>query len=75
MIFMKKIGIILLSVIMVFSMATCNGGKGKTDNQTEKQTEGIKPTEVVKETTKAVTEAATEVVAEETERRSYRGTK
>lgn len=66
MIFMKKIGIILLSVILVFSMAACNGGKGKTDNQTEKQTEGIKPTEVVKETTEAVTEAITEVVAEET---------
>ena len=66
MIFMKKIGIILLSVIMVFSMAACNGGKGKTDNQTEKQAEGIKSTEVVKETTEAVTEATTEVVAEET---------
>ena len=66
MITMKKISIILLSVILVFSMAACNGGKGKTDNQTEKQTEGIKPTEVVKETTEAVTEATTEVVAEKT---------
>ena len=66
MIFMKKIGIIFLSVIMVFSMAACNGGKGKTDSKTEKQTEVLKPTEVVKETTEAVTEATTEVVAEET---------
>lgn len=62
---MKKIGIILLSVIMVISMAACNGGKGKTDNQTEKQTEGIKPTEVVKEATEAVTKAATEGTAKE----------
>jgi len=63
---MKKIGIILLSVILVFSMAACNGGNEKTDNKTEKQTEILKPTEVVKETTEVVTEATTEVVAEET---------
>lgn len=73
MIFMKKIGIILLSVILVFSMAACNGGKEKTDNQTEKQTESIKPTEVVKETTEAVTEATTEVVAEETSEEATEG--
>ena len=35
---MKKISIILLSAVLVFSMAACNGGKEKTDNQTEKQT-------------------------------------
>ena len=40
---MKKISIILLSVVLVFSMAACNGGKEKADNQTEKQTESIKP--------------------------------
>lgn len=42
---MKKISIILLSAVLVFSMAACNGGKEKADNQTEKQTESIKPTE------------------------------
>ena len=26
-------------------MAACNGGKEKADNQTEKQTESVKPTE------------------------------
>ena len=40
---MKKISIILLSAVLVFSMAACNGGKEKADNQTEKQTESIKP--------------------------------
>ena len=42
---MKKISIILLSAVLVFSMAACNGGKEKADNQTEKQTESVKPTE------------------------------
>ena len=41
---MKKISIILLSAVLVFSMAACNGGKEKADNQTEKQTESVKPT-------------------------------
>lgn len=36
---MKKISIILLSAVLVFSMAACNGGKEKADNQTEKQME------------------------------------
>ena len=40
---MKKISIILLSAVLVFSMAACNGGKEKADNQTEKQTESVKP--------------------------------
>ena len=44
---MKKISIILLSAVLVFSMAACNGGKEKADNQTEKQTESVKPTEEV----------------------------
>lgn len=42
---MKKISIILLSAVLVFSMAACNGDKEKADNQTEKQTESVKPTE------------------------------
>lgn len=42
---MKKIRIILLSAVLVFSMAACNGGKEKADNKTEKQTESVKPTE------------------------------
>ena len=42
---MKKISIILLSAVLVFSMAACNGGKEKADNRTEKQTESVKPTE------------------------------
>ena len=42
---MKKISIILLSAVLVFLMAACNGGKEKADNQTEKQTESVKPTE------------------------------
>ena len=41
---MKKISIILLSAVLVFSMAACNGGNEKADNQTEKQTESVKPT-------------------------------
>lgn len=43
MITMKKISIILLSAVLVFSMAACNGDKEKADNQTEKQTESVKP--------------------------------
>ena len=39
---MKKIRIILLSAVLVFSMAACNGGKEKADNKTEKQTESVK---------------------------------
>ena len=42
---MKKISIILLSAVLVFLMAACNGGKEKADNKTEKQTESVKPTE------------------------------
>lgn len=38
---MKKISIILLSAVLVFSMAACNGDKEKADNQTEKQTEKV----------------------------------
>ena len=34
---MKKISIILLSAVLVFSLAACNGGKEKVDKQTEKQ--------------------------------------
>ena len=40
-------------------MAACNGGKEKADNQTEKQTESVKPTEEV-----AMAEAVTEVTTE-----------
>lgn len=57
---MKKISIILLSAVLVFSMAACNGGKEKADNQTEKQTESVKPTEEA--------EMATEAGSEETEK-------
>ena len=57
---MKKISIILLSAVLVFSMAACNGGKEKADNQTEKQTESVKPTEEAEIATEAVTEVTTE---------------
>ena len=57
---MKKISIILLSAVLVFSMAACNGGKEKADNQTEKQTESVKPTEEVAMATETVTEVTTE---------------
>ena len=40
----------------------------KADNQTEKQTESVKPTEEVEMATKAVTEVTTEVGSEETEK-------
>ena len=63
---MKKISIILLSAVLVFSMAACNGGKEKADNQTEKQTESVKPTEEVSITAEVDTEATTEVVSEVT---------
>mgnify|MGYP005818137905 FL=1 len=65
---MKKISIILLSAVLVFSMVACNGGKEKADNQTEKQTESVKPTEEVEMATEAVTEVTTEVGSEETEK-------
>lgn len=65
---MKKISIILLSAVLVFSMAACNGGKEKADNQTEKQTESIKPTEEAEMATEAVTEVTTEAGSEETEK-------
>ena len=65
---MKKISIILLSAVLVFSMAACNGGKEKADNQTEKQTESVKPTEEVAMATEAVTEVTTEAGSEETEK-------
>ena len=65
---MKKISIILLSAVLVFSMAACNGGKEKADNQTEKQTESIKPTEEVAMATETVTEVTTEAGSEETEK-------
>ena len=64
---MKKISIILLSAVLVFSMAACNGGKEKADNQTEKQTESVKPTEEAM-ATEAVTEVTTEAGSEETEK-------
>lgn len=65
---MKKIRIILLSAVLVFSMAACNGGKEKADNQTEKQMESVKPTEEVAMATEAVTEVTTEAGSEETEK-------
>ena len=49
-------------------MAACNGGKEKADNQTEKQTESIKPTEEAEMATEAVTEVTTEAGSEETEK-------
>lgn len=61
---MKKISIILLSAVLVFSMAACNGGKEKADNQTEKQTESVKPTEEAEMATEAVTEVTTEAGSE-----------
>lgn len=64
---MKKISIILLSVVLVFSLAACNGGKEKADNQTEKQTESVKPTEEVAMATEVVTEVTTEAGSEETD--------
>ena len=42
---MKKISIILLSAVLVFSMAACNGGKEKADNQTEKDIAEVKDSE------------------------------
>ena len=60
--------LILLSALLVFSMAACNGGKEKADNKTEKQTESVKPTEEAEMATEAVTEVATEVEIEETEK-------
>ena len=65
---MKKISIILLSAVLVFSMDACNGGKEKADNQTEKQTESVKPTEEAEMATEAVTEVTTEAGSEETEK-------
>ena len=65
---MKKIRIILLSAVLVFSMAACNGGKEKADNQTEKQMESVKPTEEVAMATETVTEVTTEAGSEETEK-------
>ena len=38
---MKKIRIILLSALLVFSMAACNGGKEKADNKTENSGNGM----------------------------------
>lgn len=64
---MKKISIILLSAVLVFSMAACNGGKEKADNQTEKQTESVKPIEEAM-ATEAATEVTTEAGSEETEK-------
>ena len=61
---MKKISIILLSAVLVFSMVACNGGKEKADNQTEKQTESVKPTEEAEMATEAVTEVTTEAGSE-----------
>ena len=68
---MKKISIILLSAVLVFSMAACNGGKEKADNQTEKQMESVKPTEEVAMATEAVTEVTTEAGSEETEKAHF----
>ena len=65
---MKKISIILLSAVLVFSMAACNGGNEKADNQTEKQMESVKPTEEVAMATEAVTEVTTEAGSEETDK-------
>ena len=65
---MKKISSILLSALLFFSMATCNGGKEKADNQTEKQTESVKPTEEAEMATEAVTEVTTEAGSEETDK-------
>ena len=65
---MKKISIILLSAVLVFSMDACNGGKEKADNQTEKQTESVKPIEEVAMATEVVTEVTTEAGSEETEK-------
>ena len=62
---MKKIRIILLSALLVFSMAACNGGKEKADNQTEKQMESVKSTEEVAMATEAVTEVTTEAGKED----------
>ena len=64
---MKKISIILLSAVLVFSMAACNGGKEKADNQTEKQTESVKPTEEAM-ATEAVTEVTTKAGSEEADK-------
>ena len=59
MIFMRKIGIIFLSVIMVVSLAACNSGGGKTKKVIEEQTESVKPTEETTESVKS-TEDVTE---------------
>lgn len=47
-------------------MVACNGRKEKADNQTEKQTESVKPTEEAEMATEAVTEVTTEAGSEET---------
>ena len=49
-------------------MAACNGGKEKADNQTEKQTESVKPTKEAEMATEAVTEVTTEAGSEETDK-------
>ena len=61
---MKKISIILLSAVLVFSMAACNGGKEKADNQTEKQTESVKPTKEAEMATEAGSEETDKDIAE-----------
>ena len=61
MIFMRKIGIIFLSVIMVISLVACNSGGGKTKKVTEEQTESVKPTEKATESVKS-TEEVTETI-------------
>ena len=61
---MKKISIILLSAVLVFSLAACNGGKEKT----EKQTESVKSTEEAMIATETVTEVTTEAGSEETDK-------
>ena len=67
MIFMRKIGMIFLSVIMVVSLAACNSSGGKTKKVTEEQTESVKPTEEATESVKSteeVTETAVSIQEE-----------
>ena len=64
---MKKISIILLSAVLVFSMAACNGGNETGDNHTEKQMESVNPTEAAEMETVAGTDVSTEAGSEESE--------
>ena len=57
-----------MDILSLIHISACNGDKEKADNQTEKQTESVKPTEEAEMATEAVTEVTTEAGSEETEK-------